>query len=179
MIKNIKSMVVGSLAALLLGLSASAYAGFTITAPGSFDSGSTGFGARVDQTFTAAATGSVSFDWTSFATYEGPGIFNAGYLLGNGVGGFSETTLSSDFLANALGGDQGSSTFSIAAGQTYGFYVYSVFFDTANGSGIGSLTINNLSVPQGDPNNIPEPGSIALLGLGLLGVVAIQRRKPR
>ena len=92
----------------------------------------------------------------------------AGYLL-NGV--FTKLSID-EFNINPVGAlvpnpQRGSASFAVAAGNIFGFYVYSL--DSRFGE--ASLRISNFSA------DVPEPTSLALLGLGLAGIFASRRRK--
>ena len=56
--------------------------------------------------------------------------------------------------------------------------IFSISFANAGGDNIGAL-LDNLVLTSGDPPNgtIPEPGVLALLGIGLAGLALIRRRK--
>ena len=190
-----KSTVLSGVAAALLGLSVSAAVaaptGFTgdyavtnwiqTPATGSIDvtgapnsvtlvGSNTGDGNFHDTRFTIPATGAAtgSFDWV-YHTDDAP-LFDPAYFLNNGI----QLVLSAD--AGAI--DQsGSYSFSVGAGEVFGFSVVS-----ADGLfGAAQLTIRNFNlVPTTPPiSRLPEPGSLALLTLGLVVMVAARQRKQR
>lgn len=49
------------------------------------------------------------------------------------------------------------------------------FFDTASRQ---TTAMDNVHVQLSAPTSVPEPGSIALFGLGFLGVFSQEKRKP-
>lgn len=111
---------------------------------------------------TAPSASTLTFDWlyTSFdvdgATWDPAGYYlDASFFqLTNDAGSSSQS---------------GTVSFAVASGQTYGFYVSSV--DNFG----GGATIQATQATQ--VTQVPEPGTLALLGLGLFGLVAAKRRK--
>ena len=196
MINKLKLSIAGGAAALLMGVSMSASAnlagtwnlaelnnltqGPTATAT---DNGAGAVGLKslatptngliplggsirktLEYTSTAAAAGTVSFSWAANYTYEGDA--NMGYLL-NGV----ETALFQHSLFDFITNDLGSASFGVASGDSFGFYIYSG--DSLDG--FAELDISEFNARE--TQAIPEPGSLALLGLGLLGLAAMRKRK--
>ena len=90
----------------------------------------------------------------------GPYWDPAGYYIN---GEYTPLTNNSDALQS------GTVTISLHAGDVAGFYVTSV--DNLSGGGI--LTISGIPA---DNNQMPEPTSMLLLGLGLIGLAGIKRK---
>ena len=117
-------------------------------------------GASTGFTTTAAYSGTISFNW-AFTTYDsdGPGYDYPFYITIN------NTTI----LGNFMTSENGTISFSVNAGDVFGFGVYSV--DQAFGAGVLEIT-NFKSTSQ-----VPEPASMFLLGTGLVAAAGSLRKR--
>lgn len=120
-----------------------------------------------DFTTLAAGDGLVSFSW-NYLTFDpgaiepGPFFDRFGYLLGG-----SFTQLSDNFGASS---QSGTASFSVVAGQTFGFRIFS----TDDAFGRAQSTISSFEV-QGAA--IPEPGTWAAAALLVAGGALVSRRR--
>jgi hypothetical protein len=133
----------------------------SITLVGSNTKSGSELPSRRDFTIASQGTGKVSFDWTYETTdSSGPLWDPAGYFdpeekrLSNDLGSMSQS---------------GSISFSVNAGDVIGFHIGTL----DNGGGNATLTISNFSAP------IPEPASMAMMGLGLAAVAGVAARRRR
>jgi len=121
------------------------------------------FFSELGYTITAAASGTVSFSWSYVSSdSDGPEFDPAGYHINGSITQLSDN----DGFATQPGGNV---SFGVLAGQTFGFYLSS----NDNHFGNATLTISNFMAP------IPEPASVALMSLGLLGVAVAAARRRR
>lgn len=205
MMQSTKLAVLAGAVAALMGLAGNAYAGVGLSGTwvtggnGILDTGTdavdllgfsfiykdpgvSGLSATPGFTYTTsvAGAGTVSFHWDATKTYFAPpDVFNIGYFL-NG----SENALWSDTGVNHNpGGAAGYQVLELLSGDTFGgFYQYAYGFDRANGPNQFGLSILSITeyqfvAAQIPTNDVPEPTSVALLGLGLVGLAALRKRK--
>ena len=198
----IKKVVAGSIGAALLGLSMSASAGFTgyyankdpsvVNAHGSVDESVAGavtvIGGDDDCTattegcttliqFVAPSSGQVKFDWKYSTADAFPGPFACGL---NTIDNPLQPCDPASFFVNAAytqlahsNSEDTAATFDVLEGDLFGFYVYS--WDGLLGA--AQITISAFTGPQPTEASVPEPGTLALLALGLIGVATLRKRQ--
>jgi hypothetical protein len=114
---------------------------------------------------TATSTGSFTFNWGQSANYAYFQTYGSLMLLDVTSG--DSITLNND---NGIFTDSGTGALSVNAGDLLDFQAYGENEDSQGGVG-GTIDLTNL------PAAIPEPASVLALGAGLLGTLAVRRRR--
>jgi hypothetical protein len=99
----------------------------------------------------------------------------SGTLIGMDFGLWSQHALNAPYgsVVGEINGEfhELGSSYSGTAWATGTLFLY--YWDSNNADNSGQITVDVSSGPA----NVPEPASLALLGMGLLGVAAVRRRK--
>lgn len=127
--------------------------------------------------YCAGCNGSFLLDFTSTSVSGANGIFGVGFNYFN-----YGTPLFDAFVTYGNGSTENialapAATFATSFwGITSDLEIKSIHFGLANGDATqqGSFGIDNLTI--GNPRSVPEPGTLLLVGLGLIGL-SISRRK--
>ncbi len=114
-----------------------------------------------DRFITVPAASTISFSW-AYSTQDSDPAFDPFGVITDDGSGILFTQLSDDFGGTSQSGTR---SFVVDAGDLFGFRVWSL--DSLYGAATGTIT--NFEVP--------EPGSLALVGLGILGAAAARRRR--
>lgn len=151
------------------GSIAGTYPQFILTGSNNGDPSTKGFESTTSYTQSFANAETISFTW-QYASLDSSGLGTydpAGWLvIDNG------TVVSTQLSIDAGTTSSGTATVSVAAGDTFGFYVYSA--DSLAGPGV--LAINEaLPPPPPPPPAIPEPQNAALMLAGLAALFAAVR----
>ncbi|HSV69862.1 MAG TPA: PEP-CTERM sorting domain-containing protein [Methylibium sp.] len=136
-------------------------------------------GGGISQSFSLGSSATLSFAWDFQTSESTPSSFNdAAYVVIDGTAFLLADTGSALLVGTAGDGfseKTGYQTFSInlGAGNHTLAFVVTDFLDTVLDSG---LFVDSIST---NSTEVPEPGSLALLGLGLVGLAGMRKRAQR
>lgn len=123
------------------------------------------YAGNTDFSITMPFAGTVSFTW-SFST-DDQDVSGDPFSVGSGSS-FTQLSNNTGFATQT-----GTKSVLLGAGELFTFRAYT----SDGGYGRSQTTITNFSVSYADSGAVPEPTSMAIFGLGALGMAYRQRRK--
>ncbi|MBB3193748.1 PEP-CTERM sorting domain-containing protein [Roseateles terrae] len=114
-----------------------------------------------------------SSGWDNITGYFSVAVNSLSMLVGDEGNDFDRATLNvydsaNHLLASASG--SGTSWFSLSVNSTSNIARFEIIQS-------GAVAIDNLNFSAAAANSVPEPGTLALAGLGMVGVALLRRRR--